>query len=99
MSEAFDLGADYTRPVTRAQLARMTVDLVIGQQQSTLAELAGQLGIELEMAPLTPRQSRTVWRKPERRPRARRWGIQPKKQGKIRKLWEKKIKKPAKYRK
>lgn len=54
VSEAFDLGADYTRPVTRAQLARMTVDLVIGQQQSTLAELAGQLGIELEMAPLTP---------------------------------------------
>ena len=54
VSEAFDLGTDYTRPVTRGRLARMTVDLVIGQQQTTLTGLAGQLGIELEMVPLTP---------------------------------------------
>lgn len=35
-------------------MARLTVDLVIGEQQTTLAELAGQLGIQLEQVPLVP---------------------------------------------
>lgn len=54
VSAAFDLGADYTKPVTRAQMARLTVDLVLGEREVTLAELAGELGITLEMAPVLP---------------------------------------------
>ena len=48
VSEAFDLGTDYTKPITRAQLARMAVDLVLWQQDTTLSALAEKLGIELE---------------------------------------------------
>ena len=47
VSAEFDLGADYTKPVTRAQMARLTVDLVLGEREITLAELAGELGIAL----------------------------------------------------
>ena len=54
VSAAFDLGTDYTKPVTRAQMARLTVDLVLGEREITLAELAGELGIALEMAPVRP---------------------------------------------
>ena len=54
VSDRFDLGTDYTIPITRAQMARLTVDLVIGEQQTTLADLAGQLGIQLEQVPLVP---------------------------------------------
>ena len=54
VSDRFDLGTDYTIPITRAQMARLTVDLVIGEQQTTLADLAGQLGIQLEQIPLVP---------------------------------------------
>ncbi len=54
VSDDFDLGTDYTRPITRAQMARLTVDLVLDEQQTTLPALAGELGIQLEMAPLSP---------------------------------------------
>ena len=57
VSAAFDLGADYTRPVTRAEMARLTVDLVLHERQTTLTDLAGEIGIALEMAPLTPAES------------------------------------------
>lgn len=52
VSSDFDPGSDYTRPITRAQMARLTVDLVIGEQQTTLTDLAGQLGIQLALTPL-----------------------------------------------
>lgn len=48
VSEDFDLGSDYTIPITRAQLARMAVDLVLWKQDTTLSALAEQLNIELE---------------------------------------------------
>lgn len=48
VSEDFDLGSDYTIPITRAQLARMAVDLVLWKQDTTLYALAEQLNIELE---------------------------------------------------
>ena len=54
VSAAFNLGTDYTKPVTRAQMARLTVDLVLDEREITLAELAGELGITLEMAPVLP---------------------------------------------
>lgn len=57
VSDEFDLGKDYTKPITRAQMARLTVDLVISEQQITLADLAGQLGIQLEQVPLLPTQT------------------------------------------
>ena len=52
VSADFDLGTDYTRPITRAQMARLTVDLVLEERQITLTDLAGELGIALEMAPI-----------------------------------------------
>ena len=54
VSADFDLGTDYTRPITRAQMARLTVDLVLEERQITLTDLAGELGIALEMAPVLP---------------------------------------------
>lgn len=52
VSADFDLGTDYTRPITRAQMARLTVDLVLEERQITLTDLTGELGIALEMAPI-----------------------------------------------
>lgn len=52
VSSDFDLGTDYTKPISRAQMARLTVDLIIHEQQTTLTDLAAQLGIELELVPL-----------------------------------------------
>lgn len=57
VSDEFDLGKDYTKPITRAQMARLTVNLVISEQKITLANLAGQLGIELEQVPQQPAQT------------------------------------------
>ena len=54
VDEGFDLGADYTRPVTRAQMARLTVDLVRAQRGQTLSDLAGGLGIALLAPPPLP---------------------------------------------
>lgn len=57
ISAAFDLGTDYTRPITRGELARLTVDLVAYEQQLSITDLTAQLGITLQSVPLTPAQS------------------------------------------
>lgn len=57
VSEAFDLGTDYTRPITRSELARLTVDLVAHEQQLSITDLAEQLGISLQSVPITPAPS------------------------------------------
>lgn len=57
VSPAFDLGIDYTRPITRGELARLTVDLVAYEQQLSITDLTAQLGITLQSVPLTPAQS------------------------------------------
>lgn len=56
ISSEFDLGVDYTRPVTRGELARMTVDLVAHEQQVSINDLTAQLGVELQAVPLAPAQ-------------------------------------------
>ena len=57
ISAAFDLGTDYTRPITRGELARLTVDLVAYEQQLSITDLTAKLGIALQSVPLTPAQS------------------------------------------
>lgn len=57
ISTAFDLGTDYTRPITRGELARLTVDLIAHEGQITIPDLTAQLGIFLQSVPLTPAQS------------------------------------------
>lgn len=37
ISSAFDLGTDYTRPITRSKLARLTADLILHEQQFRLS--------------------------------------------------------------
>lgn len=54
VSAQFDLGTDYTVPITRGQIARLTVDLIANEQQVTVSDLAAQLDIELEAAPEVP---------------------------------------------
>lgn len=54
VSASFGLGTDYTRPITRGELARLTVDLVAHEQQLTIEDLTAQLGITLQSVPLTP---------------------------------------------
>ena len=56
VSTDFDLGTDYTRPITRGELARLTVDLVAHEQQLTIDDLVTQFGIALQAVPLTPAQ-------------------------------------------
>lgn len=56
VSADFDLGTDYTRPITRGELARLTVDLVAHEQQLSIPDLTAQLGITLQSVPLTPAQ-------------------------------------------
>lgn len=56
VSADFDLGTDYTRPITRGELARLTVDLVAHEQQLSIDNLTAQLGITLQAVPLTPAQ-------------------------------------------
>lgn len=56
LSPAFDLGTDYTRPITRGELARLTVDLVAYAQQVAVTDLTAQLGITLQSIPLSPAQ-------------------------------------------
>lgn len=59
ISTSFDLGTDYTRPITRGELARLTVDLIVHEQQIAIPDLTAQLGIFLQSVPLTPAQSDT----------------------------------------
>ena len=56
VSEAFDLGADYTRPITRGELARLTVDLILHERQQPIDDLIAQLGVTLQAVPLVPAQ-------------------------------------------
>lgn len=56
VSADFDLGNDYTRPITRGELARLTVDLIAQQWQVSITDLAAQFGIPLQAVPLTPAQ-------------------------------------------
>lgn len=56
ISTAFDLGSDYTRPITRGELARLTVDLIAHEGQIAIPNLTAQLGIFLQSVPLTPAQ-------------------------------------------
>lgn len=56
ISTAFDLGTDYTRPITRGELARLTVDLIAHEGQIAIPDLTAQLGIFLQSVPLTPAQ-------------------------------------------
>lgn len=44
----FDLGNDYTKPITRAQLARLMVDLISFEQQVSIPELAERYSIVWE---------------------------------------------------
>lgn len=57
ISTAFDLGTDYTRPITRGELARLTVDLIAHEGQITIPDLTAQLGIFLQSVPLVPAQT------------------------------------------
>ena len=57
ISTSFDLGTDYTRPITRGELARLTVDLIAHEGQIAITDLTAQLGIFLQSVPLTPAQS------------------------------------------
>lgn len=57
ISTAFDLGTDYTRPITRGELARLTVDLIAHEGQITILDLTAQLGIFLQSVPLVPVQT------------------------------------------
>ena len=54
VSEDFNLGTDYTRPVTRGELARLTVDLILHERQQPIDDLIAQLGITLQAVPLAP---------------------------------------------
>lgn len=56
VSAAFELGADYTRPISRGELARLMVDLIAHEQQLSITDLTAQLGISLQSVPLTPAQ-------------------------------------------
>lgn len=56
IATAFDLGTDYTRPITRGELARLTVDLIAHEGQIAIPDLTAQLGIFLQSVPLTPAQ-------------------------------------------
>ena len=56
VSANFNLGTDYTRPITRGELARLTVDLIAHEQQLTIDDLVAQFGITLQAVPLTPAQ-------------------------------------------
>lgn len=56
VSAAFDLGTDYTRPISRGELARMMVDLIMHEQQLSITDLTAELGISLQSVPLTPAQ-------------------------------------------
>ena len=56
VSAAFDLGTDYTRPISRGELARLMVDLIAHEQQLSITDLTAQLGISLQSVPLTPAQ-------------------------------------------
>lgn len=57
ISTAFDLGTNYTRPITRGELARLTVDLIAHEGQITIPDLTAQLGIFLQSVPLVPAQT------------------------------------------
>lgn len=56
VSAAFDLGTDYTRPISRGELARMMVDLIMHEQQLSITDLTAELGISLQSVSLTPAQ-------------------------------------------
>ena len=56
VSAAFDLGTDYTRPISRGELARLMVDLIAHEQLLSITDLTAQLGISLQSVPLTPAQ-------------------------------------------
>ncbi|MDR3767213.1 MAG: CapA family protein, partial [Butyricicoccus sp.] len=56
VSEDFDLGTDYTRPITRGELARLTVDLIAHERQVSMDDLIAQFGIALQAPSLTPAQ-------------------------------------------
>lgn len=48
VAQDFDLGNDYTQPITRAQLARLMVDLISFEQQFSIPELAERYSIVWE---------------------------------------------------
>jgi hypothetical protein len=47
MSPDFDLGGDYTRRITRLELARLTADFTAAEKGETTAELASECGLSL----------------------------------------------------
>ena len=57
VSAQFDLGSDYTQPISRAQIARLTVDLVAHELQIEVPELAAQYSIELDQPVTDPADS------------------------------------------
>jgi hypothetical protein len=55
--QTFDLGEDYTQDITRLQLARLTVDFITVEKNTSAHALAMNLGLFLKPP---PRQSRRL---------------------------------------